>query len=161
MKVRAEVKGSDDLQAAINRILAAIEGPAVQQVLLDGADVMKSGVQRKIVEQGLVDKGGLLKHVYVRPVGRTYSEVELREGPLAYVFAQEFGLLNQVITTLQRAFFWAKWFKTQDSMWKALALSKTYTIPAKPHFRPGVDESGHEAAQVIAAGTERLIKEAL
>ena len=85
------------------------------------------------------------------------NEVEVREGPLAYVFAQEFGLQNQVITDKQRRFFWAKFSETQNGMWRALALSTTYTIPARPHFRPGVMQGQRAAMQAITAKATEIL----
>jgi phage gpG-like protein len=52
------------------------------------------------------------------------------------------GTITQQRTPRQKAFFWAMFAKTGDTMWKAMALSKktsaTLRIPARPFFAPAV-----------------------
>ena len=54
------------------------------------------------------------------------------------------------ITERQRRFFWARWYATGDEMWKALALSVTYTIPARPYLRPAIDAERTYAMALVA-----------
>lgn len=66
-----------------------------------------------------------------------------------YAAVQEYGG-TFTITPRQRAFFWAKWHETRDEMWKALALSTSFTIPARPYLRPAIDSQKEFFAQVLA-----------
>jgi hypothetical protein len=72
------------------------------------------------------------------------------EFAIVYSAVHEYGLENQVITPRQRRFFWAKWYETNEDMWKALALSRTYTIPARPYLRPAIDSHQRQAAHEMA-----------
>jgi len=72
------------------------------------------------------------------------------EFDIVYSAVHEYGLYNQVITPRQRRFFWAMWNQTKDEMWKALALSVTYTIPPRPYLRPAIDETRREAMRDTA-----------
>lgn len=67
-----------------------------------------------------------------------------------YAAAQEFGYSGHV-TEKQRRFFWAMWYTTNNPMWRALALSEKYTIPAQPYLRPALDESGDEIRRLVLA----------
>ncbi len=149
-----EVKGLDKLQSQLDK-LATQSDEVVGPALMAGGEVLRDGVKAQIGARGLIDTGALLASVASERQGpRT---VIVREGPLPYVFAQEFGLPNQPITARQRGFFWAKFAETGDGMWRALALSSTYTIPAKPHFRPGVKKSESKAVQAIADEAARTL----
>lgn len=154
MKVRAEVKGLGELQAAINAEINKLEARK-STALRAGGDVIAERIKHKMYGLFEIGTGKMYKSVHVTTVSK--EEVEVREGPLPYVFAQEFGLPNQPITPKQRRFFWAKFFETANSMWRALALSATYTIPARPHFRPGVDEAKHDAALAIADAVQAIL----
>jgi hypothetical protein len=92
--------------------------------------------------QGLYDTMALWESIEPRKVNQ--YRVDVRVG-VEYGAAHEYGLENQRITDRQRRFFWAKWAETGDEMWKALALSETYTIPARPYLRPAVDTAKRDA----------------
>lgn len=55
-----------------------------------------------------------------------------------------------IISKKQRGFFWARFAETRNTMWKALALSKSYTIPARPYLRPAIDAEKHNALKTAA-----------
>lgn len=154
MKVRAEVKGDKELQAAINAEISKIEARK-STALLAGGNVIADSIRHEMYGKFEIHTGKMYKSVHVVRVSK--EEVEVREGPLPQIFAQEFGLPNQPITAKQRRFFWAKFVETGESMWRALALSKTYTIPARPHFRPGVDAAKHNAALAIADAVQAIL----
>ena len=155
--IRTEIIGLDELQRQLGAILDGVEaGRAV--ALLAGGYVLVDGVKGKIAEQGLVDTGELIGEL-VDAEADSEDTVIVREGPRADIFAHEYGLNNQPITPRQRAFFWAKYSETNDDKWKALALSATYTIPARPHFRPGVRQAQGKAAKAIAAKAARILKQ--
>ena len=145
--------GMDELQSQLAALSRFGDRDAVRATR-PGADVLRDGVRDKIREQGLIDSGDMLNSVSLEIIDRGWI---VQEGPLPYVLAQEFGLQDQPITERQRSFFWAMYSETNDDMWRALALSTTYTIPARPHFRPGVRESQRDAAQAIGREATRII----
>jgi len=152
---RIAVIGLPELQAQLSA-LASLSDSDVIDALWPGGEALADGVRVMIDQQQLIDSGALKASVDVEQSDK--RTVITKEGPLAYVFAQEFGLPNQQITPRQRAFFWAKFSETGEGMWRALALSATYTIPAKPHFRPGVRGAERDATRAIAAAFTNLIK---
>jgi hypothetical protein len=154
MARQAEVQGLDNLSAQLSK-LGKLGDKAVTPALMAGGEVLADSVRDQIQARDLIDTKALYNSVHVQKVGP--REVHMIEGPLPYVFAQEFGLPRQRITDRQRRFFWAKFAETKEDMWKALALSTTYTIPASPHFRPGVRNAERKAAQVIADETASII----
>lgn len=156
--VTVTVKGIGTLQAAISRVVSTMERGAVT-ALMAGGEVIVESIEDKILEQDLFDEGSLFESVDAEETGP--KSIKVKAGPLPYTFVHEFGLQDQQITDRQRRFFWAMFRETQDEMWKWLALSDTYTIPARPYFRPGVDESKAQAAKAIAAKAEQLLASAV
>jgi len=106
--------------------------------------------QQNVMAQGLYDTMAL--HDSIKPVKVNQYRVDVQAGDEEVVWAavHEFGLDKQIITDRQRAFFWAMWSAEGDEMWKALALSETYTIPARPYLRPAVDTAKHAAMLTTA-----------
>ena len=52
------------------------------------------------------------------------------------------------------------YYETGDEMWKALALSTTYTlaaVPARPYFRPAIDENKKEVSLAIKVELARIL----
>lgn len=142
------VVGVDELNRKLTQLARVFEpGTDLSGALLKGGEEMVSAIQENILAQGLFDRGDLYDNVRVERVSGN-AVVVISDRP--YSAAQEFGLDRQPITGRQRAFFWAMWAAEADEMWKALALSETYTIPAKPYFRPGVDQSKGDVLNTIA-----------
>jgi phage gpG-like protein len=123
---------------------------------------VENGIKRGLIEAGmLVAQRGTQKAP--RDTGRLKRSITrgnpYQSGPrrwaidvgtnVEYAAVQEFGLSDQEITDRQRRFFWAKWSETNEPMWKALALSRTYTIPAQPYLRPALEQSRTEARMLI------------
>jgi phage gpG-like protein len=123
---------------------------------------VENGIKRGLIEAGmLVAQRGTQKAP--RDTGRLKRSITrgnpYQSGPqrwaidvgtnVEYAAVQEFGLSDQEITDRQRRFFWAKWSDTNEPMWKALALSRTYTIPAQPYLRPALEQSKAEARMLI------------
>lgn len=82
-----------------------------------------------------------------KPTGKNRWGIDVGTNVI-YAAAQEFGFTG-VITDKQRRFFWAKSADTGNPMWRALALSTEYTIPAHPYLNPALDESKREIATII------------
>lgn len=108
-----EIEGLDELKAQLDLIASRMTS-GVAVALLAGGDVIVDSIKSKILERGLIDSGDLYNSV--KAEAATESEVVVSEGPLAYVFAHEFGLRNQIITERQRKFFWAKYKDTDNSI---------------------------------------------
>jgi phage gpG-like protein len=77
-----------------------------------------------------------------------------------YAAVHEYGGTFE-ITPRQRGFFWYMFSTTQDSMWKALALSDTYTIPARPYFRPAILSEQRDAYEVMGEELYDIIAKAV
>lgn len=112
-------------------------GVAAGEVILERA---KENIRTKLYRNRT---GALEESGHIDESGR-WPEVVF---DAVYAAVHEYGLENQPITAKQRAFFWAMWYETGEEMWKALALSTTYTIPARPYLRPAYDEARDEAIQ--------------
>lgn len=77
-----------------------------------------------------------------------------------YAAVQEYGG-TFTITPRQRRFFWAKFIETRDPMWRALALSVDYTIPARPYLRPAIDSEKRAFVQALAVEVYAHLSRAL
>lgn len=74
-----------------------------------------------------------------------------------YGAVHEFGGTFKV-TKKQRRFFWAMYMSSDDTMWKALALSVTYTIPSRPYLRPAIDSEAKNAYQLMSDEIYKIMK---
>lgn len=149
------VSGADDIEKTLLKIARVFDGPAAAEIVLTGAEELKAITQDNIIAQGLFDSGALLMAVTAMSISSTMARVEIAR---PYAAAQEFGLPNQPITARQRRFFWAMWKETEEGMWRALALSATYTIPAKPYFRPAIDQGRRMVIMAMAAEASGLLR---
>jgi len=130
----------------------ARDGPEIAEKLLrDGAEIILAAAKENIRATFENQTGALENSGKVVMVGRLAAVVEF---DIVYSAVHEYGLDNQVITDLQRRFFWFKFIGTGDEMWKWLALSRTYTIPARPYLRPAIDTHKGKALHEMA-GTLR------
>lgn len=145
---KATVLGLKDLDAALTAMVKSISPPEAAEVMAVGAAEIRDSIRAEISARGLVDKGKLRESVEVYKVNQFAAGVRVG---VVYGAVHEFGLPNQVITERQRSFFWFKYMSEGDEMWLALALSTTYSIPARPYFRPGVDKGKSAAAKAIAS----------
>lgn len=142
------VIGVKEVEATFRNLLKGVKPSVKAEVLLAGAEVVAEEVRDNILDQELVDSGDLYDSIEVYKINQWSAGVRSK---LVYAAVHEFGLENQLITEKQRRFFWFMFSSTGDDMWKALALSTTYTIPARPYFRPAVDsgEVKREAALAV------------
>jgi len=147
MAFQIEVTGLKDLEKNLKAIAQVVGGAELADSLEKGAMEIVWEAQKNIMAQGLYDTMAMWKSV--RPVKVNQYRVDVIVD-VAHGAAHEFGLPNQVITDKQRRFFWAKYAQTRDTMWKALALSTTYTIPARPYLRPAIDTQKRAALITIA-----------
>ena len=147
MIVRTNVIGVNDLLGKFNAMAEGFSGELRSEVALRGAEEIADNVRQKIVEQDLVLYGELLNSVEACKVNQFTAGVRVT---MPYAAAHEFGLENQIITPAQRAFFWKMYAGTGDKMWKCLAVSFTYTMPARPYFRPGVEQGKRQALEAMS-----------
>ena len=141
------VIGLSDLVGKFQAMAKELSGEARSELALRGAEVIVDSVKQKIVQQGLVLEGELLNSVIATKINQWTAGAEVN---MPYAAVHEYGLRDHVITDRQRAFFWTMYGGTGDKMWKCLALSTTYTIPARPYFRPGIDDGKRKAAVAMA-----------
>jgi len=150
--MQSQVTGTNALIAGIQQYVKAVGGANMANALGAGAQVLKEKTQENILEQDLYDTGELYDSVEWVKVNQYRVDI-LVTAP--HAAAHEYGYGGGKVVTItprQRAFFWYKYSETGDSMWKALALSKTYTlaaIPARPYFRPAIDENKKGVALAI------------
>lgn len=107
----------------------------IADALEDGAWVIAMEARDNAARQGLIKSGELIDSI--KPIKINQYRVDVIVG-VAYGAAHEFGV-TVTITPKQRRFFWAMHMQTGADLWKALALSTTYTIPARPYLRPAID----------------------
>ena len=159
MAYQHRVLGVKDFDRNLRAITRMVGGDEMANALEDGAWVIVLEARRNIVSNGLVDTREMHDKTRPRKVNQYTVDVIV---DVPYGAVHEYGLQDQVITERQRRFFWAKYIETGDDMWKALALSVTYTIPARPFLRPAVDTKKKEAFITTAAYLEnrmrRLVK---
>jgi len=131
------VIGFKDLNKSIKELARAVSGSDLADALKDGAWEIVDQARDNARAQGLEKTGALIQAI--RPVAINQYRVDIIVD-VPYGATQEFGLAEQRITDLQRRFFWYMWSWDKDPVWRALALSETYTIPAKPYMRPAIDD---------------------
>ena len=147
MTVKTEVIGYKDFDKKMKALAYAVRPQVgLAESLADGAQVIADAAKHHAARQGLYETYALIDSI--EPVKVNQYRVDVRVG-VPYGAVHEYGG-TFTITDRQRRFFWAKYAETNDDMWKALALSKTYTIPPRPYLRPAIDE--HKQAAIQAAG---------
>jgi phage gpG-like protein len=150
MAYQIEVLGLKDLEKNLKAIAKIIGGNELADSLAKGAMEIVWEAQKNVMAQGLYDTMALWKSIHPKKVNQYRVDVEVGNDKVVYGAVHEFGLPNQPITDKQRRFFWAMYAKTKDTMWKALALSTTYTIPARPYLRPAIDTQKRAALTTVA-----------
>ena len=136
MSFKLEVLGIKDLKRNLNAIAKQISPQAgIADAVEDGAWIIALEARDNAVRQGLFKSGALIDSIRPRKINQYRVDVLV---DVPYGAAHEFGV-TVIITDKQRRFFWAMFMTTGDPMWKALALSMTYTIPARPYLRPAID----------------------
>lgn len=148
MKLQMEVLGLKDLQRNFDKIGKVIVHP--QSGIVDCMDrALKEWVipdARRNVRQEFNTTGDFPSRIQTRKINQYRVDIEVKA---VYAAVHEYGG-TFTITDKQRRFFWYKWIATGEEMWKALALSVTYTIPARPYLRPAIDRNRNYAMAVAA-----------
>lgn len=143
MNIKMEVS-TKDFEGDLKRIAEGVKPPHVTEMVKKGADIILDQTQRNILERELYDSGDLYDSARLETIDRFTVAVAVGNDKVRYARVHEYGG-TFTITPKQRGFFWARFAETGNSMWKALALSETYTIPPRPYLRPAVDEKKDDA----------------
>jgi hypothetical protein len=155
-----EVRGLKDLERNLAKITAKVVHPqsGIVAALDDGLrEAIIPEIKRLIYQNFEIVTGEFPAGVTTKKINQYRVDLLVER---VYAAVQEYGG-TFVITPRQRAFFWAKWYETRDDMWKALALSATYTIPPRPYFRPAIDAKSDEAVQIASDKLADLIAQAV
>lgn len=144
---RERVLGVEDLTGYFRALAREAPGKLTASMVRAGAEVILDAAKANIRETFEHQTGALENSGKVVVINQYVADIEF---DIVYSAVHEYGLENQVITDRQRRFFWAMFYDTGDEMWKALALSTTYTIPARPYLRPAIDTHKEKAADVMA-----------
>ena len=160
MTVQSQVTGADALITGIQQYVKSVGGANMANALGAGAQVIAEATQENILEQDLYDTGELYDSVEWVKVNQYCVDIRvMAPHAAAYEYGYDGGKVV-TITDRQRGFFWYKWHETGNDMWKALALSTTYTlaaIPARPYFRPAIDENKKQVALAIQTELARSL----
>lgn len=149
-----------DFESDLTRIARGVKPPNLVEILRKGADVILDQTQRNILERELYDSGDLYDSARAIAINQYRVDVQVGSDSVPYSAIHEYGGTFK-ITDRQRRFFWAKYSETGTSMWKALALSETYTIPPRPYLRPAVDEKKNEAVWEMTVELSRYFTKVL
>lgn len=152
MAIKAKVLGLNDFNDTMRRVASIIPGGELADALAAGTDVILEEAQKNIVDNGLVKSGALLNSGTSVKVNQYRVDLIF---DVVYAAVHEYGLPKGgkgifSATAKQIRFFWAKFLETGDTMWKALALKKGYTIPPRPYLTPAVRDKKVAAVREIA-----------
>lgn len=153
------VMGLKDLQRNFTRIRSAMVHPqsGFVECMDRGANEWIIPDARRRVWQLFNTSGDFPSRIQTKKINQFRLDIVVNA---VYGAIHEYGG-TFTITGKQRIFFWAMWYKTGDEMWKALALSTTYTIPARPYLRPALDRNRNYAMAVAASCLAFKMKKAV
>ena len=147
-------------ESDLKRIARGVNPPNLVEILRKGADVILDQAQRNVLERELYDSGDLYDSLHILAINQYRVDVVAGSDSVPYAAVHEYGGTFK-ITDRQRGFFWARFMATGESMWRALALSETYTIPPRPYLRPAVDEKKKEAVWEMTLALSRYFTKIL
>ena len=147
-----QVRGVEQFTAQMKRVAQIIPQGDLAEALEAGGWIIANEAKDNVLRQDLVKSGALYESIKPVPIGKT--AVDIMVG-VPHGAVHEFGLPKggkgvHSATAKQIRFFWAMWLQTGESMWKALALKKGYTIPPRPYLTPAVKDKKDEAVKQIA-----------
>lgn len=143
-----------DFNRQMRRVASIIPGGQLANALKAGQEIILEEAKDNIIREDLIKSGALYDS------GKTVKVNQWRVDTVfdkPYAAAQEYGLPKGGVgvweaTEQQIRFFWAKFLESKKTveMWKALALKRGYTIPAKPYLSPAVRDKKFEAVREVA-----------
>ena len=148
-QARGSFTGYKELADNCRRIAQVVGPPSLAESMATGAQEILWQAQLNVMTQGLYESGALHDSGHLEKVNQYRVDVVFGNEDVPYAAVHEYGH-TQKITPRQRGFFWYKFRETAEAMWKALALSETYTIPARPYLRPAFDEQWRAALLTVA-----------
>jgi len=148
VKLRMEVVGVKELRLNLQKARDIVGGAEMADIMWHAVDRTVVLLARQNTYRQFKTTGNLANHIKAVKVNQYRVDIVV-DAPHGAV--HEYGG-TFAITPRQRRFFWAKWRQTGDEMWRALALSQTYTIPARPYLRPAIDAT--KAGIAAEAATE-------
>lgn len=151
--VSITVRGSRALERKLKKMSAAMRSELAFKAVRKGAEIVKAAIQDKILEWDLYDSGALYKSVLISPGKgklRTIIYEVSTEVVGDYDWVHEYGA---TIEARRRPFMI---FEIDGE----LIFAKRVTIPARPYFRPGVEESRPEARWVMGESFKQLVLKA-
>ncbi|OQX65417.1 MAG: hypothetical protein B5M51_00805 [Anaerolinea sp. 4484_236] len=148
--------GFRDLDKTLKSIVQEVVHPQTGIV-----DVMEEALKyiiipgvRKNIRELFHTTGDFPKGVGTKKINQYQVDLVVNR---VYAAIQEYGGTIRV-TERARGFFWYKFASTGDEMWKALALSKTFTIPSRPYVRPALMKEQMPAMEYTAQKLADLIR---
>lgn len=159
MRLQMKVIGLKDLNAKLARVSQSVVDPrsGIVEALDQGArDEIVPQVRAHIYEN-FDTTGDFPSAVTTRKINQFRVDVLVER---IYAAVHEYGGTFPV-TSRQRAYFWWRYMATGEGMWRALALSSSYTIPPRPYLRPAIDEKQQAAIQAAAWALRHTIAKAV
>ena len=154
-----DMVGLSDLRRNFDAIDKVVVDPqsGIAEDIQHGLDEYVIKEARRNVWELFNTEGDFPSRIQTRKLNQFAVVIEVRA---VYAAVHEYGG-TFTITPRQRAFFWHKWAETEEPMWKALALSVTYTIPARPYMRPALDAYKGYAMAVAASRLAHRMEKAV
>lgn len=157
VKLKRQVIGLEQLQAKLQKVARSVSPQGhLADGLAAGADQILESARENLLEQGLFLSGDLYDSGKVVKVNQYRVDVEFDK---VYAAIHEYGGTIEV-TDKARAYFWYRFAKTGDPMWRALALSDTITIPARPYLRPALEENKGTVSEFVAKALRPYVRRA-
>lgn len=159
MQLQMKVLNLKQLNDTLSRISQAVIDPqsGIVKALQAGADEEIIPQVKRYIYEKFDTSGDFPAGVKSRKINQFRVDVEVQR---IYAAVQEYGGTFPV-TDKQRGFFWYKHKATGDDMWRALALSSSYTIPPRPYLRPAIDDKQQAAMKVAAWELRHTIAKAV
>jgi phage gpG-like protein len=127
-----------DIEAALKKVAMMMHAGMITSFDVSGSDSpwepLKYRKGRPLVDKGTLRASG------VATSGADFAQVTAGRGIASAAIHQYGGVTHPRVTEKSRAFFWAKWFETGETMWKAMALkykvgdTMEIRIPARPYL---------------------------
>ncbi len=134
MTITAEVTGAEELAGQL-KILSKISDREMVTSLFEGAKVLETEVKRNIRTQKLIDTGNYRTSVKAE---KKRDEADVHTDVI-YARIHEYGGTITAKRAPYLVFFWkGRWFRV-----------KSVTIPARPHWRPAIDNEQKKILDAI------------
>lgn len=159
--VSTNVVGIKDLQGKFKKMAEDIGGAGRAEIAMAGAEVVATQVRENIRANNLIEEGHLIGSVEAFKVNQWTAGVAVGRGneeAQNYAAVHEYGAKDVIITPKQRAYF--KWRCSLDpgGVFCTLIHKDTYTIPARPYFRPALKQSRRAAVKEMESTLRDMLE---